>query len=534
MVPNVLRDYTVMKLGQTSPDTESTSQSTSPIQAQTPTPTILNLRSRFALAAVAAISAFGTVNHFRHNVAVAADSRGTEAFAAAPAGIETEQALIRGVVDQPRDQLVMDSGSRTRGRIYPVPQLDVVSVTSSSSGALRLSKRPSFNARVGDRFASVTPNNNYVFYTLDPDLQDFVSSVVKNAAANHVAIVAMNPRTGAILAIAGRSPTVPDIEYHAGFPAASLFKVVTAAAAVEQAGIDTNSLIAFRGGTYTLNEWNYLPNPRADRRMMSVGEAMGRSCNPVFGHIGLKYLNGSLLNRYANKFGFNQSLDFPAPLSPSSASIPHEDPFELSRTSAGFGQVKISPVHAAALVSGIANDGLLPRPQLIERIADADGRTIEQPRTEILQRIVEPGTAQSLLEMMRNTTTIGTSRREFMRGSRPTLGNIEVAAKTGTLSGTDPVGLNNWFIAAAPISNPELAVAVITVDAKHGAKASHLGRLVFQKFFRVDPPPMPAVKSTPRRKKHYRSTKSSHYHTAALKSSKAAKTKRSKKASKRS
>jgi hypothetical protein len=136
--------------------------------------------------------------------------------------------------------------------------------------------------------------------------------------------------------------------------------------------------------------------------------------------------------------------------------------------------------------------------------------------------------------MMRNTTTIGTSRREFMRGSRPTLGNIEVAAKTGTLSGSDPVGLNNWFIAAAPISNPELAVAVITVDAKHGAKASHLGRLVFQKFFRVEPPPMPAVTSATSRKRHYRSTKASHYHTAALKSSKASKTKRSKKGAKRS
>jgi membrane peptidoglycan carboxypeptidase len=533
-MPEILRDFTVMKLGQTSPDTESNTQSTTPTKAQTHTSPLRNARSRLALVAVAALSAIGTANHFRNNIAIAADTRGTEAFAVAPAEIETEQALIHGAIDQPRDQFAMDTSSRSRGRIYPVPELDVVSVTSSSSGALRLSKRPSFNARIGDRFASVTPNNNYVFYTLDPELQDFVSSVVKNAAANHVAVVAMNPRTGAILAIAGKSPTVPDIEYHAGFPAASLFKVVTAAAAVEQAGIDTNSLIAFRGGTYTLNEWNYRPNPRADRRMMSVGEAMGRSCNPVFGHIGLKYLNGSVLSRYANKFGFNQSLDFPAPLPPSSASIPHEDPFELSRTSAGFGQVKISPVHAAALVAGIANDGLLPRPQLIERIADADGRTIEQPRTEILQRIVEPGTAQSLLEMMRNTTTIGTSRREFMRGSRPTLGNIEVAAKTGTLSGSDPVGLNNWFIAAAPIANPELAVAVITVDARHGAKASHLGRLVFQKFFRVDPPPMQVVTSAPTRKKHYRSTKASHYHTAALKSSKASKTKRSKKGAKRS
>ena len=532
-MPVVLRNFKAMKLGHTSPETQSKPQPANRTDIHTPQRQTNRFGGRLLLAGLSALGTIAAATCIHRDIAVAADSRGTESLAAAQAEIANEQALIRGALDQSRDQLAMEGSSRASGRIYPIPQLDVVSVSSSPSGALRLSQRPSFNARIGDRFASVTPNNNYVFYTLDPELQDYVSGIVKNAAANHVAVVAMNPRTGAILAIAGKSPTIQNIEYHAGFPAASLFKVVTAAAAVEQAGIDTNSLIAFRGGTYTLNEWNYLPNPRADRRMMSVGEAMGRSCNPVFGHIGLKYLNGSLLSRYASKFGFNQSLDFPAPLPPSSASIPH-DPFELSRTSAGFGQVRISPVHAAALVSGIANDGLLPRPQLIERIADSDGRTLEQPRTEIIQRIVEPGTAQSLLEMMRYTTTIGTSRREFMRGSRPTLGNIDVAAKTGTLSGTDPVGLNNWFIAAAPINNPELSVAVITVDARHGAKASHLGRLEFQKFFRVDPPPMPAVTTTPRRKKSYRSTKSSHYHTAALKSSKASQAKRSKKSSKRS
>ncbi len=523
-----------MKLGHLLPDNNSSLLPSTPTRQQKNKKKIAYAPRLAVAAGLTALGIIGAMPHSPRSIALAADSRGAESLAAAPEEIAREQALMRGAIEQSRDQLAMESAARSSGRIYPVPQLDVVSVSSSSSGALRLSKRPSFNARIGDRFASVTPNNNYVFYTLDPELQEYVSGVVRNAAANHVAVVAMNPRTGAILAIAGKSPTIADIEYHAGFPAASLFKVVTAAAAVEHAGIDPNSLIAFRGGTYTLNEWNYLPNPRSDRRMMSVGEAMGRSCNPVFGHIGLKYLNGSVLNRYANKFGFNQSLDFPAPLPPSSASIPHEDPFELSRTSAGFGQVKISPVHAAALVSGIANDGLLPRPQLIERIADSDGRTLEQPRTEIIQRIVEPGTAQSLLEMMRNTTTIGTSRREFMRGSRPTLGNIDVAAKTGTLSGTDPVGLNNWFIAAAPINNPELAVAVITVDARHGAKASHLGRLVFQKFFRVDPPPMPEVAPTARRKKHYRSIKSTHYHAAALKSSKSSQTKRSKKSSKRS
>jgi cell division protein FtsI/penicillin-binding protein 2 len=322
----------------------------------------------------------------------------------------------------------------------------------------------------------------------------------------------MNPRTGAILAIAGKSASIPDIEYHADFPAASLFKVVTAAAAVEQAGIQPNSIIPFRGGTYTLNEWNYLPDPKRDRNVMSVAEALGRSCNPVFGHLGLRYLNGNILHKYARLFGFNRSLQFEAPLTTSSADIPTQDLYELSRTAAGFGSVRISPIHAAAMMAGVANGGLLPRPHIVSKIVSRDGEILSQSKPDVLNRVIQPSTAASLMEMMRYTTTIGTSRREFMRGSRPTLGNIEVAGKTGTLRGSNPVGLNNWFIGSAPLNNPELSLAVITVDAPYSGKASRLGRKVFEKFFNVTPlPDQPTyVRANTSKKRSAARTKTSH------------------------
>ena len=399
------------------------------------------------------------------------------------------------------EQMAMRETGPQGGSAYPIPELHRVEVVASSDGDIALSNRPNFEKRLGDRYASITKKNNFVFYTLDPDLQDYVSKLVNQAQASHVAIVAMNPSTGAILAIAGRSNSLEDIEYHAGFPAASLFKVVTAAAAIEHAGIEPHSLIPFRGGTYTLNQTNYYPDASKDRRLMSVGEAMGRSCNPVFGHIGVKYLNGQILSKYARQFGFNRSLGFEVPLPESSAWIPQNDSYELSRTSAGFGEVRVSPVHAAALMSGIANGGILPRPQIIDSVVSPDGTVIYKQKAESLQRIVEASTSQSLMEMMRNTTTIGTSRREFMRGSSPTLGTVDVAAKTGTLTGDNPVGLNNWFIGAAPISNPQVSVAVITVDPRRSSKASHLGRLVLQKYFGITP-----VEPTPTR---YRSSKTS-------------------------
>lgn len=471
-------------------------------------------RSRFPLALCAVSSlAIGVavLSPQTNDTALAADPSPkdqAQLFSDAPA---LQAQLSNGLEKESLAQMAMKDGGREIGRVYPLPDLHQVDVISSREGDVALSNRPIFDKRLGDRYASITRKNNFVFYTLDPELQEHVSKIVAQAQASHVAVVAMNPSNGAILAIAGKSRSISEIEYHAGFPAASLFKVVTAAAAVEQAGIAPHSMIPFRGGTYTLNQSNYYPDARRDRRIMSVGEALGRSCNPVFGHLGVKYLNGLILSRYAHQFGFNRSLEFQVPLPESSAWIPQENPYELSRTSAGFGDVRVSPIHAATLMSGIANGGMLPRPQIIDTIVSPDGAIIHKQKSEVLQRIVETSTAESLMEMMRNTTTIGTSRREFMRGARPTLGSIDVAAKTGTLTGNNPQGLNNWFIGAAPINNPQIAVAVITVDPRHSSKASHLGRLVFQKFFGITPaepaPPRYRAPKSSNHRKSFASTK---------------------------
>jgi peptidoglycan glycosyltransferase len=463
--------------------------------------------------------AFGTLLATNY-LAFAADSLVDDFHS--DSGTLLDDATVARSLDVRRpEQLALEGGGRIRARDIGNARLDVVDLSGTSNGQLKLASMPKFSGRIGDRHASITPRNNVVFYTLDPDLQDYVSRTVSQADANHIAVVALNPKTGAILAIAGRSPTISGIEYHAGFPAASLFKVVTAAAAIEEAGIAPESLIQFRGGTYTLNQSNYIPNPETDRRIMSVGEAMGLSCNAVFGHLGVKYLNGSILARYANKFGFNQPLGLEVPMPSSAAQIPSNDLFELSRTSAGFGEVRISPVHAAALVAGVANGGLLPRPYLVERVTDTDGVVLERTEPEALQRIVQPDTAQTLIEMMKYTTTVGTSRREFMRSGRPALGDMEVAGKTGTLTGSNPPGLNNWFIGAAPLNNPQLAVAIVTVGAGPSAKPSRLARLIMQRYFNIDPgPELPVVRKGRITSKHKRFVKSSAFRSKSLKAAK--------------
>lgn len=367
-------------------------------------------------------------------------------------------------------------------RAYPTPRLEPVEVAVRPNGSVRLDKLPEFSTTFAGKVAGVTPRDDFVFYSLDPDLQRFTTDLLAKSRAPHIAVVAMEPDTGKILAIADKSNSIRDLSLHTGFPAASIFKIVTTAAALERSSVAPSSQIRFRGGNYTLNQWNYNPSPKKDRRSMSLYEALAKSCNPVFARVALKHLNPEVLREYAAFFGFGAALGFDSYLTPSAALIPESD-FELSRTAAGFGKVTLSPIHAAAMMAGIANDGVLPRPSLVERVVSREGAVVYQSRPTFVQRLVQPQTADSLMQMMEYTTTIGTSRREFMRKSRPILGGIRVAAKTGTLRGQNPTGINNWFVAAAPIDEPRIALSVIVVNPQTiDTKASHIGRLIIQKY----------------------------------------------------
>jgi penicillin-binding protein A len=364
---------------------------------------------------------------------------------------------------------------------FPIPSLEPVSLSIfKDSGRVSLKTMPSFTSEFGNRYAARTSKEELVYYTLEPDLQKYVTSLVAKSTAPHIAAIAMDPRSGRVLAIADRSTSIQHLALHAGFPAASLFKVITASAAVERANLNTDTKISFRGGTYTLEPWNYLPDLRKDRFTLSLGDALGRSCNPVFGRVALSHLSPSVLAEYSKLFGFNRDLQSDLPLASSKAEIP-DDGFGLSRTGAGFGEVRISPVHAAALMAGISNGGILPRPKIVEKVISENGTILYEADNDSLQRIVEADTAQEVMRMMVNTTTSGTSRKEFMRKGTPIMKDVTVAGKTGTLRGTDPVGLNTWFIGAAPLNNPQIAVAVIVVNPTAQTKASRIGRQIIEK-----------------------------------------------------
>jgi cell division protein FtsI/penicillin-binding protein 2 len=359
------------------------------------------------------------------------------------------------------------------------------SLNSANSKAPRpkLAAIPMFKTiRDGKFVASYGSNKQQLTLSPKVDLQNYAQTIIDKIKAPHSALVALDPQNGKILAIAGKSRGIKEVATHNLFPAASLFKIVTAAAAYYTRNVTGNSVVSFRGGNYTLNKYNYLPNTKSDRRKMSVSEAMGKSCNPVFGRLALQLPSPAVLRDFAMMFQFGTVLQSDLSIPQSEAFIPN-DPYNLSLTGAGFGEVTISPIHAASLVGAIANQGILSPPQIIENIINADGSKQNLP-TRPLKRIIDPEIATVLSEMMLQTTKTGTGRRAFLpRKNQPKL-SFDIIAKTGTLSGDNPKGLTRWFIAAAPAKNPQIAIATVVVDARYQSEfPAYISRDMLVKFF---------------------------------------------------
>jgi cell division protein FtsI/penicillin-binding protein 2 len=342
------------------------------------------------------------------------------------------------------------------------------------------------NGTEGDKFVITDSSGLKHYMTPDPELQNKAMGILAQHKVPWGILVAIQPITGKVLAFASYSQLEKHAEKmitRATFPAASLFKIITAAAAVEQAGLSSNTKINFRGGNYTLNKSNYIPDKKRDKRTMSLSEALGRSINPAFGRVSVLNLTPYLLQRYAKLFGFDSNVSFEFPVEQSTFTVP-DSQFETARTGAGFGDVFLSPLHAALITTAIANGGKMMRPYIVDQSIDSQGKVKYTSNPSLLRSTVLRSTAAELIEMMKKTVTDGTARKHFHRKKHNILDSISIAAKTGTLSGTNPKGRYHWFVATAPTQNPEIAIASLVIDPGTARiNGTGVGRIFLEYYF---------------------------------------------------
>jgi peptidoglycan glycosyltransferase len=329
--------------------------------------------------------------------------------------------------------------------------------------------------------------------TLDPRLQARLERTLADSQVPWGVTVLLEPATGRILAMAEHSEAEParqGLALTAMAPAASIFKIVTAAALLEQ-GVRPQDEVCYHGGKRRLQPTLLADDPRRDHRCLTLGDALGHSVNVVFAKLAGRDLDPALLRAAAGRFMFDAEIPFCRKVEVSRAPIP-DDRFELATTAAGFGPVRLSPLHAALIAATVANRGLLVPPTLV---AEAEGAPA--PATAAPRRVVDEGVAGALAEMMRTTVTEGTARRAFRRGAGPLRG-VAVAGKTGSLTDATPYRDYSWFVGYAPVERPEIAVATLVVNGKiWRVRAPTVAREALEAYFgnRVATAPGPALRT---------------------------------------
>lgn len=313
--------------------------------------------------------------------------------------------------------------------------------------------------------------------TLDPELQRIAFDAL---GENKGAVVAMDPRTGAILALVSKPSFDPavlnsldaaeqwdslladpdrplaDRATREIYPPGSTFKTVVTAA-----GLDTGKVtpatefadpVEFQLPESTATVSNFDGGVCNNGEVVNLLQAFVRSCNTIFADLAIQ-LGAVDIGITAAAVGFNRDLDFAweVPNATWPTDELADDPAALGQSGIGERDVRATPLHMAMVASAVANEGQVPSPYLVQRVVDANGQTVETTEPDLMRAMSEE-TATVLSQMMERVVTEGTGRRAAVAG-------IRVAGKTGTASGQGAFP-NAWFIGFAPVGEPEIALAV--------------------------------------------------------------------------
>jgi len=243
------------------------------------------------------------------------------------------------------------------------------------------------------------------------------------------------------------------------YPPGSTFKVVTAAAALENglyrtADEKTESPLPYimKGTTTELKNEGNIPCKNATMRV-----ALQYSCNTVFGKIGSDLGNDKMLSE-AKKFGFDQEQFTPIR---SSASVFSDDMNSSQTALSSIGQFNTAatPLQMAMVASAVANDGKLMKPYMVDKLQSSNLDTIAQTDPEELSQPLSSENAQILQSMMETVVKDGTGKNAQI-GNGVTVGGKTGTAQHGVENSENPYA---WFLSYAKLGDGSTPVAVAVV-----------------------------------------------------------------------
>ncbi|MGH3273839.1 MAG: peptidoglycan D,D-transpeptidase FtsI family protein [Streptosporangiaceae bacterium] len=321
------------------------------------------------------------------------------------------------------------------------------------------------------------------------------------ALGHQGAVVAIDPRTGAILAMVSfptfdpnqyatlngaqlnqidaanrANPSEPLLNRATGqsYPPGSTFKIITSAAAFSAGRVAGPNTTVPAPQSLPLGNGNTLINDGGELCGDSnppIIQAFWLSCNTAFGKLG-QQLGGATLARFATLFGANTStLKIPLPVAASTIPVETDPAFEAF---AAIGQHndQVTPLQEAMIAATIANHGTLMTPYLVKQVQAPDLSVVQSASPTVLSQAVTPAVANDIAAMMLQVTQnpAGTA----FATANASVAGVQIAGKTGTAqNGINNSGLDDAvFTCFAPAANPQIAVGVIVKGGGFGADAA--------------------------------------------------------------
>lgn len=362
------------------------------------------------------------------------------------------------------------------------------SLAESEFNSFLLGKAPEqFAQNLSDLLtARPTPGGTLVL-TLDPAAQQAAESALGDHKG---AVVALDPTTGKVLAMTTFPRYDPnDLSSHdtsqvrkawnrlqkdaddplvnraagARYPPGSTFKIITAAAALEN---------GMHPDTTRQNERTYTP-PQTQKSIQNFGgencfggknplqlqEALEVSCNTYFAHLGVD-LGARRLVDEAEKFGLNADSPFQLPGGAKSVIPTNLDPPAVAQSAIGQRDVAVTPLQMAQVIATVANGGRRMAPYVVDRVLSPDGtKTVKRFEPTSLGQTIPTGVADQLKQMLGLVVNgpAGTGRAAQIPG-------LEVFGKTGTAQHGTAEAPHAWFVGSSSKGGKSIAVAVIVED----------------------------------------------------------------------
>ncbi|EAX47044.1 Peptidoglycan glycosyltransferase [Thermosinus carboxydivorans Nor1] len=365
-----------------------------------------------------------------------------------------------------------------------------------------------------------TPGHGLVL-TIDANLQKVAEKALEEqiAASRKLgepatggAIVVLDVKSGAVLTLAS-SPSFDPNAFAAGikardwnalignpnnpltnrtiqnaYPPGSVFKIVTAAAALET-GLTTEQEVFEDKGVYVLDGWWFYGWNTKGLGRLTIADALAWSSDPVFYELGRR-LGVDTLAAYAVTFGYGQQVDIGLP-GEAKGVVPTAEwkqanygepwyPGETLIAAIGQGYYLATPLQQALVLMAVANGGVIYKPRLVDKIIAPDGTPIQDFPAEVLRTVyLRPEVWDIIRQGLAAVTARGTAAAPFQGFPYP------VAGKTGS-SETGRGTTHSWFVCYAPADNPAIAVAALVEEGGEGSvAAAPVVRRVLDAYFGI-------------------------------------------------